>query len=244
MHKQLLAFILCAGFVLAADNRGFPVQFQNCVEFVGTGPVSLAKAQALVPAPFVVAADTNGDATIVARAARCASVKVDGFEAVPGIVSHIGIIVVSPDGTGDINNYTVAYATDSDRLAQRLERAGIPALVDADLVKEDSTSSLYVEVSPDGKAGWSITGTQTDNAFPAIPFLANWWSKSDKGIAKMATDIPSITFKSAQGALHTRSSSKIGQLIQGNSYSQFGFRVFDFNVRGEFASGLMDTTLR
>ena len=244
MHKQLLPLFLCAGFALAADNRGFPVQFQNCVEYVGTGPVSLAKAQALVPAPFVIATDANGDATVVVRAARCTSVKLDGFEAVPGIVSHIGVMVVSPDGTGDINIYTVAYATDSDRLAQRLERAGIPALLEADLVKENNTPALYVEVSPDGKAGWSITGTQTDNAFLTIPFLANWWSKSDKGIAKMSTNIPSITFKFAQGTIHTRSSSKIGKLIQGNSYSQFGVRAFDFNVRGEFASGFMDTTLR
>lgn len=119
MHKHLLAFLLPASFALAADNRGFPVQFQNCIEYVGTGPVSLAKAQALVPTPFVIATDTNGNATIVVRAARCASVKVDGFEAIPGIVSHIGVMVVSPDGTGDINNYTVAYATDSERLAQR-----------------------------------------------------------------------------------------------------------------------------
>lgn len=52
------------------------------------------------------------------------------------------------------------------------------------------------------------------------------------------------TFKFAQGTIRTRSASKIGQLIQGNSYSQFGVRAFDFNVRGEFASGFMDTTLR
>ena len=60
----------------------------------------------------------------------------------------------------------------------------------------------------------------------------------------MATNIPSITFKFAQGTIITRRSGKIGQLIQGNSYSQFGVRPFDFNVRGEFVTGLMDVTVR
>ena len=189
MHKYLLPlFLLSASFALADDNRRFPVQFQNCVEYVGTGPISLAQAQPLVPSPFVIATDNDGNATLVVRAARCTAVRVDGADPIPGIVSHIGVMVVSPDGTGDINNYTVAYATNSDRLARRLTGAGIPTLVDLDLVKEDSTPSLYVEVSPDSKAGWSITGTQTNTAFLTTPFLANWWSKSDKGIAKMATD--------------------------------------------------------
>jgi len=243
-NPSLWLLILSTGLAFAQGNRNFPVQFQNCVEYVGTGPIPLAQAQAFVPSPFVIATDTAGDATFVVRAARCASVKVDGFDAMPGIVSHIGVSVISPDGTGDINNYTVAYATDSERLAQRLERAGIPALVDPDLVKEDNTSSLYVEVSPNDKAGWSITGTQTNTAFLTIPFLANWWSKGEKGIVKMATNIPSITFKFAQGTIITRRSGKIGQLIQGNSYSQFGARLFDFNVRGEFVSGLMDVIVR
>ncbi len=245
MSKHFLtSFMLSAGLALAQSNRDFPVQFQNCVEYVGTGPISMAQALPFVPTPFVIAPDADGKATLVVRAARCGSVTVDGSQPKPGIVSHIGISVVSPDGSGDINNYTIAFATDSDRLAQRLERAGMPVLVDSDLVKEDATPQLYVEVSPEEKAGWSITGTQTNNAFLTMHFLANWWYKGPQGIVKMPTDIPSITFKGAQATVITRSSSTLGRVLQGTSYSQFGARPFDFNVRGEFGVGVMNTTVR
>ena len=40
------------------------------------------------------------------RASACDAVGVDGSAPKPGIVAHVGISIVSPDGTGDISNYT------------------------------------------------------------------------------------------------------------------------------------------
>jgi hypothetical protein len=61
----------------AADSRSFNVQFAGCTEFVGWGPVSLAAAQPLVPAGYVIAGATNGEAAIVVRATSCEEVSVD-----------------------------------------------------------------------------------------------------------------------------------------------------------------------
>lgn len=250
-----MIFFFLGGAALAVageeSSRNFPVRLSGCSEYVGTGPIAMAQAAPFVPAPFAILNDGSGNATLVVRASRCSSVTVDGqSRPEPGIVAHIGISIVSPDGTGSINNYTIAYSTDSARLAQRLERAGLPVLFDSDLVYEVtpnppvSSSELYVEVSPDRAAGWSITGAVTSNAFLTIPFLANWWHKSREGVVKMATDIPSITFKPAQAKVITRSSTALGRLLRANSFSQFGARAADFNVRGEFGAAQMSVTVR
>jgi hypothetical protein len=39
----------------SADARSFTIHFAGCTEFVGWGPVSLAAAQPLVPAGYVIA---------------------------------------------------------------------------------------------------------------------------------------------------------------------------------------------
>ena len=50
--------------------RSFGVVFSGCAEYVGFGPVSLAKAQALVPRRFTVT-DLGGAGGFVVRAATC-----------------------------------------------------------------------------------------------------------------------------------------------------------------------------
>lgn len=255
MNCRLIVCMFAAAALAAGaeeSSRNFPVQFSGCNEYVGTGPVPLAQAAPFVPAPFAIADDGAGNATLVVRAASCSSVTVDGASRPEAaVVAHIGISIVSPDGTGAINNYTIAHATGSQRMAQRLERAGLPVLVDSDLVYEVTpnppvaTSELYVEVSPDrGAAGWSITGAVTNNTLFTIPFLANWWYKSRDGVIKMATDIPAITFKAAQATVITRRGSALGRLLGANSFSQFGARASDFNVRGEFGAAQMNVTVR
>ena len=43
----------------SADARSFTVRFAGCTEFVGWGPVTLAAAQPLVPAGYVIAGAAN-----------------------------------------------------------------------------------------------------------------------------------------------------------------------------------------
>src|SRR5436190_6641069 len=119
-----------------ASNRGFSVDFSQCTEAVGVGPVSLMKAATLVPAPFSVlpiAAVPMSTAAIVVRATSCESVRVNGGGAAPTNISQIGVEIAAPDGTGDINNYTLIYISNNPELVTAFNHAGVPAVLDATL---------------------------------------------------------------------------------------------------------------
>src|SRR5215831_9602117 len=113
-----------------ADAGSFTVHFSGCTEFAGWGPVSLAEAQPLVPSGYTIAGAEMGQASIVVRATSCEGVSVGQSAAKPTEVSQIGINLVPPDRTGDINNYTVIYVTNNLSLAEHLQVAGWPAVFD------------------------------------------------------------------------------------------------------------------
>ncbi len=223
------------------------VLFSDCTEFVGTGQVPLARAQRFIPAGFQIAAGPGDTATLVVRAAQCKSVKVDNGPAEAGTLTQYGIIVVPPDGTGDINNYTIGYATTSRRLAQRLERVGLPVSIDEDMAygvtpnPPGAAGVLFVESSPGDTASFFLHGAVSDPAPGSFfPFLANWWYESKKGRMKMATAIPSIGFGASTVRLYTRLDSNLGFLTGTNQYGPFT----GFNIRGIFATGRMTVTSR
>lgn len=247
MQKPLsfLAASIFSAAALWADPVS-EVQFTNCTEYVGTGTIPLARAVPFVPNTFQILGAGGGTATLVVRAASCEGVKVDNDRPEPGVLTQIGISVVSPDGTGDINNYTVAYVTDSRRLAQRLERVGLPVSVDSDLVYEitpnppGAAGELFVDSSPSDAPAFFLNGAVTDNTFLTIPFLANWWYESKKGRMQMATNIPTIAFSGASVTAYARLDSPLGRLMGGNKFSAFN----GFNVRGRFATARMTVTSR
>lgn len=224
------------------EGRPFGVTFTGCAEYVGFGPVSMAKAQALVPRRFTVT-DMGGVAGIVVRAATCDAISVDGGPGVRAMVSHVGVNIVSPDGSGDINNYTLVYATNHSGLADKLRRMGLPAVYNPLIVDEDPASlpgEAYVSVFDERLPAYSITGTVNAPSIPAFPFLANWWYSGRDGVIKMATDIPLIAFGFAALEFRTSSRSVLGGLIGGNSFSNFPW----YNVRGEYATAQMAVTSR
>src|SRR5215469_16035036 len=61
----LVAFCLRGGLLASADKLSFTVHFAGCTEFAGWGPVSLAEAQPVVPAGYVIAGAAMGQAAIV-----------------------------------------------------------------------------------------------------------------------------------------------------------------------------------
>jgi len=69
-----------------------------------------------------------GQAAIVVRATRCLGVAVGQSPAQPTELSQIGPNLVAPDGTGDINNYTVIYVLTNQALAEHFQTAGLPAV--------------------------------------------------------------------------------------------------------------------
>jgi hypothetical protein len=246
MQKLFSTLLIVAGGVaLLQAQPPSEVQFTNCTEYVGAGAIPLARVTPFVPSTFQVLVGAGNTATLVVRAAQCEGVKVDNDRPEPGILTQIGVSVVGPDGTGDINNYTVAYVTNSRRLAQRLERVGLPVSVDPDLVYEitpnppGAAGEFFVDSSPSDAPAFFLNGTATDNTFLTIPFLANWWYESHRGRMKMATNIPTIAFGFAAVTAYARQDSPLGKLMGGNKFSAFNV----FNVRGRFSTARMLVTL-
>ena len=231
-----------------ASNRGFSVDFSQCTEAVGVGPVNLARAAALVPASYTtlsIAGSPAATAAIVVRATSCASIQVNGGAAIPTNISQIGVEVVPPDGTGDINNYTLVYLSNNPELVTAFNHAGVPALLDTTLTYQftyDSTGTggeIYVKAEGAGLPAYFISGTETDPTTPGFDFKANWWFAGNKGAVKQASDFPDIAFGTANLTLHTDRTGIIGQLIGGNTDGDFHF----LPVRGRYPSAHMNVTV-
>ena len=139
MVRGGLAATLALALSLSAAHAGdpsFKVAFTNCTEFAGEGFVPLPPAQKLVPPEYLITAASPGQAPIVVRITQCEAVQVDRAPAVPTIISQIGINIVSPDGTGTINNYMLIYVTNNRFLAEAFERIGVPASYDPTITSE------------------------------------------------------------------------------------------------------------
>jgi hypothetical protein len=228
--------------LLSAESpHGFSVDFSNCTEFAGVGPVDFAKASALTPPVFttLMVGSTGG---LVVRATNCKALSVNGERPSPTSISQIGLEIVPPDGTGDINNYTLLYVSDNLQLVLAFRRAGVPAVYDPTLTYQftyDSTGKageLYVEVESLGLPAYFLSGTETDPATPGSDFKANWWYATPHVIVKQQSDFPAIAFGTPSVTLHTDRTSDLGKLIGGNTDSDFHL----FPVRGVYSSAHME----
>ena len=249
MKTLSLCFALTLGRAVSsawADPlaRGFTVDFSSCTEFAGVGPVDFAKASALVPAVFqtLPVGATGG---IVMRATSCQGVAVNGGRPAPTNISQIGVEIISPDGTGTINNYTLIYASNNIALVEAFHGAGVPAVWDPTLTYQftyDATGKsgeLYVKAEGLGLPAYFFTGTESDPTGPGSDFKANWWFAGDGSVVKQATDFPSIAFGNASVSAHTDRNSALGKLIGGNSDSDFHF----LPIRGVYATAHMQVTV-
>jgi len=237
----VLAYGLLGAQSTSADSRSFNVQFAGCTEFVGWGPVSLAAAQPLVPAGYMIAGATNGEAAIVVRATSCEEVSVDQSAAQPTELSQIGINLVAPDGTGDINNYTVIYVTNNQTLARRFQFAGLPAIFDPQLTYEytpdssDLSGELYVSAAGEDLPPYFLFGSETEPPPSSQQtFLTNWWFTGPEGRMKQSTLFPAIAFGTASVSLYTCNVWLLGKLIGGNADDNFSI----LSVRGVYPAQL------
>ncbi len=245
--RYFLAALVCAPSCLHAEtHKAFTVQFSDCSEFAGWGPTSLAVAQTLVPAGYTIAGASNGNAAVVVRITRCAGAKVEGTKAVPTILSQIGINLVAPDGTGDINNYTLLYVSNNPFLVQAFRAAGVPARFDPAIAYDYTLNgaatggTLYGAVQNAGVPAYFVYGAEGEPpAGSAQVFLANWWYGANQKI-KQSTDFPSISFGTSSVAVYTALESPLSLLFGGNSDSNFSY----LSVRGEYPAAKMVVTVR
>jgi hypothetical protein len=241
-----LTYCLHGAPTALAEARSFTVHFAGCSEFVGWGPAPLAAAQPLVPRGYVIAGAADGQAAIVVRATSCEAVGVDQSPAQPTELSQIGINLVPPDGTGDINNYTVIYVTNNRALAERFQMNGLPAVFDPRLTYEYTPDSsglsgeLYMSTAGEELPPYFLFGSE-EEPLPNSQqrFLANWWFTGRYGRIKQSTLFPVIGFGTATVSLYTSKISLLGNLIGGNMDGNFSF----LSVRGVYPAATMTASV-
>ena len=197
------------------------VAFANCSEVASITPIPVANARQVVPANLPLAGDGTV-APFVVRVANCASVRVDGGPVESGTVAQLGVGIVSPDGTGDINNYTAWYYTTSLRLALRLALLGVNAQWAPRLDYDLANGTLDIDAKFPNVPRFHVTASVVEPAF-TIPFTANWWRQNGGKLTKMSTPIPVIHFGTATTTLTTPSNSALASLLGASTVSSFPF---------------------
>ncbi len=209
-------------------NLAFPVDFTNCTEMASLAPVPVSAVRSRVPSSYALANEAAGTTFIVVRIANCQNTSVAGHATGAGTVAQVGVNLVSPDGTGDINNYALWYYTTNARLFARLRAIGVSA---AQFVPDISyqftstgagTGNLQIRVP--GDPAFTVGGPVVVPTAAAVPYTANWWQDSRRGSVRMNTPIPAIQFSSATMTLRTARHSELGSLFGASTVT---FPIFD-----------------
>jgi hypothetical protein len=193
--------------------------------------VPRASAAPFVPSHYTLAGDAS-NAVVVVRVTRCAGATVDGKETTETSVAHVGVSLVGPDTSADINNYTIFFATNDEKLANRLKRVG----VDNEKIKEigfkfGPSGSLKIDVVPKHDPAYQVIGTAVAPTAAPTGFTASWWFDGDHGPVRMRTVFPAIQFGSSSTRLTTALGGELAALIGGtsltfpflDSYNAFSF---------------------
>jgi hypothetical protein len=200
-------------------SPNFPVEFTDCVESIGVTLVPTASARLYVPHQFILAGEGQPVTPLVVRTSQCSNIAVAGHEPMAGEIVQIGAVIVPPDFTGDINNYTIWYSTSNAKLATQLRKVGI----DAELVPviaydyQSANNSLSVRIPAPFDPAVVLSGSVLPSPNPAGSFTANWWQQTKTGIVKMSTSVPVINIGSANLTLTTEATDPLAQLLGGPS---------------------------
>ena len=196
----------------------FAVEFSDCVESIGVTLAATEGVRPYVPSPFVVVGEGQLVTPLVVRTARC-GIAIDGGRVRRGEIVQVGAVIVPPDFTGDINNYTMWYYTNDVYLALRLALAGVHAqfVATIDYEYQPGASAFHAAVPLPGVPRLDLSGTVTPSPQSAGSFLANWWQLTSSGIVKMGTDVPVIDIGGGDLTLTTAAHGPLGQLIGGSS---------------------------
>jgi hypothetical protein len=104
-----------------------------------------------------------------------------------------------------------------------------------------TSGELYVAASGQGLPAYFLFGTESDPP-PSTQqtFLANWWFTGDGVRIEQSTSFPVISFGTAAVTLYTSSTSLLGNLIGGNTASNFSF----LSVRGVYPTATMTVSFK
>ncbi len=223
---------------------GFSAEFSDCVESIGVALLPTSQVKDLIPCGFHVVGEGQPVTPIVVRSANCI-ISVDGHRSKAGTVVQIGAMIVPPDFTGDINNYTLWYYTSDPKLAHQLKKLGMRAQLVSTIDYEqipgigDSPDSFHIAVPRPAKPTLQLDGEVVPSGTPAGTFTANWWVATNRGTVKMETYVPEIFIGAADIVLTAEEDSSLSDLIAGETLS---FPILQqFNV---FPTAQMDVSIQ
>ena len=194
----------------------FEVDFASCVESIGVGLAPTATVQPRVPTGFVPVGANAPVTPIVVRTARC-DMRIFGHSSRQRKIVQVGVVIVPPDGTGDINNYTLFYYTDDIRLALQLNLAGVHAqFVPYLQYSLEPNGNFAVRTPSPAVPRLNLRGEVYPSSVPAGSFTANWWQKSVCGTVKMQTTVPLIKIGAADLVLTTPAQSSLATILGGS----------------------------
>jgi hypothetical protein len=224
----VMGLVVAGGQAPGASSQHADVEFTECIESIGVGLVATEAVRALVPTGFALAGDGQPVTPLVVRTADCAAISVEGHQGRAGTIVQVGAVIVPPDFTGDINNYTILYYTSDAGLAILLNLAGVQAQYVPNLSDDYHAGQLHVRVPRPGHPVLSVDGQVVASNVPAGSFRANWWQSARHGVVKMDTNVPVIAIGTANLVLTTTPHGPLGELIGGDS---IGFPILQqFNV--------------
>lgn len=197
----------------------FSVEFSDCVESIGVTLAPTERVRTYVPDRFILVGEGQPLTPLVVRTARCNGIATADHKEKSAEIVQIGAVIVPPDLTGDINNYTIWYSTSAEKLATQLSKVGINAqlMPTIDYQYQPGTSSFSVQVPMPGEPRLTLSGTVQPSSAQAGSFTANWWQETDTGVVKMSTNVPIIKIGFADLTLTTEEAGPLGQVIGGSS---------------------------
>lgn len=203
----------------------FTGTYSDCDEFAGLGFVPLANVQPYVPDDFIVIEAGPGLALLVAQAGSCASIDVGEGAPRPGIFAQLGVAIVPPDGTGDGNFYQLMFASNHQRLAHHMKKAGANARFSPQLSYQlaSDPDALEIHVPKPPHLGWSMGGPVVfpDPSSPPNPTTVfNYWHQSAKqGNVRQRNTVEGIRLGTGQEVQLTALGAELEAILGGPSLS-------------------------
>src|SRR5580658_3020616 len=148
---------------------GFTAALTDCVESIGVALAPTANVQAYVPSEFTLASDGAPVTPMVVRTSRCEGISFGHDISLHVVVVQVGAVIIAPNGTGNIDNYTLWYYTTNLSLTIHLLAAGVNAQFVPDIRYDyNPASSVFgVTVPYPGFPAFAVSGTVVPSSAPS-----------------------------------------------------------------------------
>jgi hypothetical protein len=218
----------------AGSPGSFEAAYVGCDEFAGVGVVPLANVAELVPDDYTIIEPIPGLAVVVAQAASCDEISVNGLHAQPGVFAQFGVAVVPPLDPGTADFYQLFHTTDHPQLAVALRRLGVAAMLSPQLSYEIVDSTLAVDVPKPHHLAFELGGpiTLPDPLAPASPTAVyNYYAQTKHhGNVLQQNVVEGIRFGEGSGVVLTAIGDDMEAII-GGEFLMFPFfsspEIFD-----------------